>query len=52
VGFLHAVFVTGRQGGSRPTAVRTGGWMDLVVIAIVLALAALSFVWLAFVEKA
>jgi len=26
--------------------------MDLVVIAIVLALAALSFIWLAFVEKA
>jgi hypothetical protein len=30
----------------------TGGSMDLVVVAVVLALAALSFVWLAFVEKA
>jgi hypothetical protein len=30
----------------------TGGSMDLVVVAIVAALAALSFVWLRFVEKA
>jgi hypothetical protein len=37
---------------SRPASVVTGGSMDLVVVAVVLALAALSFVWLAFVEKA
>ena len=30
----------------------TGGSMDLVAAAVVLALAALSFVWLAFVERA
>jgi hypothetical protein len=36
-----------------PTCNRlTGGSMDLVVAAVVLALAALSFVWLAFVERA
>jgi hypothetical protein len=36
-----------------PTGNRlTGGSMDLVVAAVVLALAALSFVWLAFVERA
>jgi len=36
-----------------PTDIRlTGGSMDLVVAAVVLALAALSFVWLAFVERA
>jgi hypothetical protein len=29
-----------------------GGSMDLVVAAVVLALAALSFVWLAFIERA
>jgi hypothetical protein len=44
--------VAERQRGSRPTSAVTGGWMDLVVVAVVLALAALSFVWLAFVEKA
>jgi hypothetical protein len=31
---------------------RTGGSMDLVVVAVVLALTALSLVWLRFVEKA
>jgi hypothetical protein len=30
----------------------TGGSMDLVVAAVVAALAALSFIWLAFVERA
>jgi len=36
-----------------PTDIRlTGGSMDLVAAAVVLALAALSFVWLAFVERA
>jgi hypothetical protein len=30
----------------------TGGSMDLVVAAVVVALAALSFIWLAFVERA
>ena len=29
-----------------------GGSMDLVVAAVVVALAALSFIWLAFVERA
>jgi hypothetical protein len=41
--------------GAHPGADRhrlTGGSMDLVVAAVVLALAALSFVWLAFVERA
>jgi hypothetical protein len=30
----------------------TGGSMDLVVAAVVVALAALSIIWLAFVERA
>jgi hypothetical protein len=35
-----------------PTVVVNGGSMDAVVAVIVMALAALSFVWLRFVEKA
>jgi hypothetical protein len=44
--------VTGEQPGSRPTVRREGGPMDLVVAAVILALAALSLVWLRLVEKA
>jgi hypothetical protein len=44
--------VAGEEPGNRPTVDRTGGPMDSVVAAIVLALAALAFVWLRLVEKA
>jgi hypothetical protein len=43
----------GRRATWRPTnRCREGGPMDVVVAAVILALAALSFVWLRLVEKA
>jgi hypothetical protein len=43
----------GRRATWRPTnRRREGGSMDVVVAAVILALAALSFVWLRLVEKA
>jgi hypothetical protein len=48
---LYLAFVARSHCGHRPIHV-TGGSMDLVVAAVVVALAALSFIWLAFVERA
>jgi hypothetical protein len=43
----------GRRATWKPTdRCREGGPMDVVVAAVILALAALSFVWLRLVEKA
>jgi hypothetical protein len=45
--------VAGQQSGSRTgTCLELGGSMDGVVVAMVLALAVLSFVWLRLIEKA
>jgi hypothetical protein len=44
--------VAGEQPGGRPTDALNGGPVDLVVVAVIVALAALGFLWLGFVENA
>jgi hypothetical protein len=50
-GSLYLAFVARPHCGSDRSTF-TGGSMDLIVAAVVAALAAVSFVWLAFVERA